>query len=121
MTFATTDEFKKRLSQPVRLTREELDEGLSHVPFLLNDSLHRYFAELMSALAADLVLLNGAMRGNLDAVLSLKGTMEQNLTAVRSFDEASRKATGWLIGLTVVLVILTIVLAFFTVLLWSKT
>jgi hypothetical protein len=121
MRFNTIDELKKRLSQPSKLTGEELDEGLSHVQFLPNDSLHRYFGELLSALAADIVSLNGTVQGNLNALMSLRTTMTENLTAIRSFDDSSRKATRWLIGLTVVLVILTIVLTLFTVLLWSRS
>ena len=45
----------------------------------------------------------------------------EQVLATKSFDRSSRKLTRWLIGLTVVLVILTIVIAGFTILLWRRS
>jgi len=42
------------------------------------------------------------------------------LHAIREFEMSSRKLTRWLIRLTVILVILTIVIAGFTILLWTR-
>jgi uncharacterized membrane protein len=103
MKFHSTQDLSKRLMRTDRLTREEMDEAAGHVQFLLSDALHRYFAELLSVVADDLV--------------SLRATMQENLKAIKSFDQASRKLAGWLIGLTVVLVVLTIVIAWFTIVL----
>ena len=44
----------------------------------------------------------------------------QNLEAVRKFKQSSSKLTKWLIGFTVVLVILTIAITFYTVVLSLK-
>ncbi|MHB8525582.1 MAG: hypothetical protein ACYDD2_05415 [Candidatus Acidiferrales bacterium] len=44
----------------------------------------------------------------------------RSLHAIRQFDESSRKLTRWLIRLTFILVILTIVIAGFTILLWKR-
>jgi len=52
-----------------------------------------------------------AMR-RLHAELSL-----QNLEAVQQFEKSSSRLTGWLIGLTIVIVVLTVVIAIFTVML----
>ena len=110
MEFTHTGKVKERLEQMEKLTSAELQEIASHVQFLSDgkDSplVHRYFAEIVLRLAGDLI--------------SLKTALDQNREAIRSFDESSRKHTRWLIGLTVVLVILTIVIAGFTILLWRR-
>jgi hypothetical protein len=76
MKFVSPQDFGKRLvSGSAQLSREEIEEALCHVPFLLNDALHRYFAELLASLGADVVPLKATMQGNLDAVASLRATM----------------------------------------------
>ncbi len=105
MQFSTTEHVKKRLASMARLTPEEMEGALPHVQFLPSDALHRYFAELLFVLAGDLE--------------SLRTALGENRDAIKRFDESSRRLTRWLIGLTVVLVILTIVIAWFTVLLWK--
>lgn len=44
----------------------------------------------------------------------------QNLEAVQTFEGSSRRLTKWLIGLTAVLVVLTIVIAYYSIVLARK-
>jgi hypothetical protein len=106
MTFHSTEDVKERLMRSDRLSREEIEESVGHVQFLLNDALHRYFAELLVLVAGDLV--------------SLRMVMTQNLEAIRSFDEASGRLSKRIYWLTWVLVALTLLVAVFTVLLWFR-
>ena len=57
---------------------------------------------------------------DLEMTRRLLGALNENRSAIQRFDESSRRLTRWLIGLTVVLVILTIVIAAFTILLWRR-
>ena len=54
------------------------------------------------------------------AIAHLDETMNENVEAVKSFDRASRKLTYWLIALTIVLVVCTVAVTWFTVLLWMR-
>lgn len=58
------------------------------------------------------------LRIRLDAESMLE--LVENTEAIKSFDESSRKLTRWLIRLTILLVVLTLVIAGFTVLLWIR-
>lgn len=57
---------------------------------------------------------------DLRVAIQLDEALGETRRAVKSFDDSSRKLTRWLIGLTVVLIILTIVIAAFTILLWKR-
>ena len=57
---------------------------------------------------------------DLEMTRRLLDALNENRSAIQRFDESSRRLTRWLIGLTVVLVILTIVIAGFTILLWMR-
>ena len=56
----------------------------------------------------------------LRVAIQLDQTLGETRRAIERFDDSSRKLTRWLIGLTVVLIILTIVIAAFTILLWRR-
>ena len=45
----------------------------------------------------------------------------QTLEAIQKFESSSSRLTGWLIALSVILVVLTVVIAFYTVLLARAT
>jgi hypothetical protein len=127
--FHSTEEVRRRLSRLERLTREELDEVPVHAEFLPPGALYRYFAELLVLLTGDIISLKAALDENRDVIresdqasrrdmLSLRAALDENRKAIHSFDQASRNLTRWLIGLTVVLVALIFVIAWFTILLW---
>lgn len=108
------DELMQLLRGTDRLSREDLER--SHVSILmLRDEmyLYRLFFEGMLTLSGDLVSLA-------KETVSLKEEMGQTREAIKSFDESSRRLTGRLVGLTVALVILTLVIAGFTILLWKR-
>ena len=56
----------------------------------------------------------------LRVAIQLDQTLTETRRAIERFDSSSRTLTRWLIGLTIVLVILTIVIAAFTILLWRR-
>lgn len=57
---------------------------------------------------------------DLRAAIQLDEALGETRRAIKSFDNSSRKLTRWLIWLTVVLVVLTLVIAGFTILLWRR-
>ncbi|HXT86794.1 MAG TPA: hypothetical protein VN745_07210 [Verrucomicrobiae bacterium] len=57
---------------------------------------------------------------NLRVAIQLDQALGETRRAIRDFDTSSRKLTRWLIGLAVALVILTLVIAWFTILLALK-
>ena len=57
---------------------------------------------------------------DLEMTRRLLDALNESRSAIQRFDESSRKLTRWLIGLTAVLIILTIVIAAFTILLWRR-
>jgi hypothetical protein len=58
---------------------------------------------------------------NLRVAIQLDQALGETRQAIRDFDTSSRRLTRWLIWLTVALVILTLVIAGFTILLVYKT
>ncbi|HEV2314201.1 MAG TPA: hypothetical protein VGR94_02765 [Candidatus Acidoferrales bacterium] len=56
----------------------------------------------------------------LRVAIQLDQTLGETRRAIERFDDSSRKLTRWLIRLTVILVILTVVIAGFTILLWRR-
>ena len=56
----------------------------------------------------------------LRVAIQLDQTLGETRRAIERFDDSSRKLTRSLIRLTVILVILTIVIAGFTILLWKR-
>jgi len=121
--FHGTHQVKEKLerSYPEKFTREQLRQIAEHVQFLEPKHLNRYFAELFVALGDDLVSLQQALNENRAAITEVDASARASLLEVRStiekFDQSSRRLTRWLVGLTGVLVILTIVIAGFTILL----
>lgn len=107
-----------------RLTRSQLVDIRSHVAGLAPHARDRYFAELLLQLGDDLVSVQTALGQNQGAIKEFDASTRASLDDVRStikkFDESSSKLTLWLLGLTVVLVVLTFVIAGFTILLWTR-
>lgn len=64
--------------------------------------------------------INAADILNLRVAIQLDQALGETRQAIKDFDASSRKLTRWLIGLTVALVVLTIVIAGFTILLAFK-
>lgn len=60
--------------------------------------------------------------GMLSARLAIQqcAALEENTQAIMQFERSSSRLNWWLIRLTIVLVILTIVIAGFTILLWKR-
>ncbi len=92
MPFNSWNDVENRLGYPAPLSSEEIRELLPWMNQVTDAGMRR-----------------------LNAHLALK-----NLEAVQKFEQSSSKLTKWLIGFTVVLVILTIVIAFYTVVLARK-
>jgi len=103
---ATKQEIEQALADLPRLTRGELETIRVSINHLSTNERHRFFTELILCLT--------------DEMTSLGKTMDQNRQAICEFDRTSQKLNKWLIGLTVVLVALTLAIAFFTVLLWVR-
>ncbi len=92
MPFNSSQDVETRLADPKPLTPEEIRDLFPWMNQILETGIRR-----------------------LNAQLAL-----QNLEAVRKFEQSSSKLTKWLIGFTVVLVILTIAITFYTVVLSRK-
>ena len=101
------NEIRHALYDLPRLTRDELDKVRCSLQHLAPYERDRYFSELFFLLGDDLLLVQSALN--------------ENRSATEHFDQSSRKLTRWLIGLTVVLIVLTLVIAGFTILLWKRT
>lgn len=57
---------------------------------------------------------------DLEMTRRLLDALNENRSAIQRFDESSRRLTGWLIWLTITLVVLTVVIAVFTAVLVFK-
>ncbi|HEV2298266.1 MAG TPA: hypothetical protein VGR72_07095 [Candidatus Acidoferrales bacterium] len=85
------------LANPQRLTRCQLKRVGGFFRQLDPAERERYFSELLLWLGEDL--------------LSVQTALDENRSAIKEFDQSSRKLTKWLIGFTIALVFLTAVLA----------
>ncbi len=103
---STLQEIAQALGDLPSLTRNELDKIRCSIQHLTPNERDRYFSELFLLLADDLVSVHGALN--------------ENRSAIEQFDESSRRLNRWLIRLTVVLVVLTLVIAGFTIVLAVK-
>lgn len=112
--FHSTEELMHLLRGTDRLSRGDLEKSHANIAMLPEGYLHRLFFEGMLLLSGDLVSLGRE-------TASLKKEMGETREAIKSFDTASRKLSGWLIVLTVALVVLTVVIAGFTILLWKRS
>lgn len=104
-----------------RLTRDELLAIRCSVERLTPGQRDRYFTELAFLLSEDLLSVHTALNQNQAAIKEFDASARASLNEIRGtiekFDKASRRLTRWLIGLTVVLIILTGAIAWFTILL----
>ena len=112
------------LSKSQRLTREQLVEIRSRIAELGPQARDRYWAELLLLLGDDLVSVHTALEKSQGAIkefdASARSSMQEVRGTIERFDQASRRLTRWLIGLTIVLVVLTLAITIFTILLWSR-
>jgi hypothetical protein len=112
MEFHSTDDVKRRLGGLERLTPGQWEEIVTHVRFLLPDALPRYFAELLSMLARDLVSVQDALDHNQSAIEKFDASAQLSLNEVRSalqrFDTASGKLSATIYRLTWGMLILTL-------------
>lgn len=123
--FAIPQDIREALRGRDRLTRNELAQiqwNFQEEPKVLTpEDRDRYFSELRLLLGDDLILVQTALNKNQTAIKEFDTSTRASLQEVRStiekFDQSSRRLTRWLIGLTVVLVVLTGVIAWFTILL----
>jgi len=92
MPFNSSEDMERRLKDPARLTSQEVRELMPVMNQISESGMRRLGAEL-----------------------SL-----QNLEAVQKFEKSSSRLTRWLIGLTIVLVVLTLVISYFSFVLAGK-
>jgi hypothetical protein len=97
--FPDSKQLHERLLKPDRFSSEEIHGLLARLPCLTGEAA-------------------AALQVRLDAESML--ALSENTEAIKNFDESSRRLNRWLIGLTVVLVVLTLVIAGFTIVLVVK-
>lgn len=118
------NEIKQALYDLPRLTRNELDKVRCSLTHLDSNQRNRYFSELLLLLGDDLVSVQAALNNNQEAIkefdASTRASLQEVRATIETFDTASRRLTRWLIGLTVVLVVLTLAITVFTVLVWLR-
>lgn len=103
---STLYEIQQALFDLPRLTRNELERIRCSLQHLTGHERDRYFSELFFLLT--------------DNLLSVHGALTENRIAIQHFDKSSQRLSRWLIGLTIVLVLLTIVITGLTIALVFK-
>ena len=98
--FPDSGQLMERLLRDDSLTPEEIHKLLPRIRYLTGEATE-------------------ALRVRLDAESML--AVSENTETIRKFDQSSRRLNRWLIALTVALVILTGVIAWFTILLALKS